>query len=53
MFGGFLSLMRVLSNYLLKELQTFNLEKSMIKRLFTIAAVPDETDPENEGMDIA
>lgn len=36
MFGGFLSLMRVISNFMLKELQTFNLEKSMIKRLYSV-----------------
>lgn len=36
MFGGFLSLMRVLSNFTIKEVQAFFVENSMIKRLYSI-----------------
>ncbi len=35
MFGGFLSLVRVLTNFSLKDMQTFSAENSMIKKLFT------------------
>lgn len=35
MFGGFLSLCRVLSNFFAKDFQTFSLENSMIKKLYS------------------
>jgi len=34
-FGGFLSFIRALCNSLLKDMQTFSLDNSMIKKLFT------------------
>ena len=35
LFGGYLSLCRVLCNYFLKDFQDFALKNSMIKKLYT------------------
>lgn len=47
-FGGFLSLIRVVSNYLLADYQTFSLENGIIKKLYSA----QEVRPHKEGTDV-
>jgi hypothetical protein len=41
LFGGFFSLIRVLSNYFLKDFQGFAIKNSMIKKLYTEEPPPE------------
>lgn len=48
MFGGFLSFVRVLSNWCAKDFQTFSQENSMVKMLYSSKTLKWRNDDEND-----